>query len=84
MEINEYQIYWSNLSSDVMIKDDTDLLRFYLFLEWGEGREKEREKNIDVWVKNLSVASHKVPCGGLGSNPGMCPDWESNWRPFGS
>ena len=23
-------------------------LRFYLFLERGEGREKERERNIDV------------------------------------
>ena len=25
-------------------------LRFYLFLERGEGREKERERNIDVWL----------------------------------
>ena len=22
--------------------------------------------------------------GDLAQNPGMCPDWESNWRPFGS
>ena len=22
--------------------------------------------------------------GDLACNPGMCPDWESNWRPFGS
>ena len=26
------------------------LLRFYLFLEEGEGREKERERNINVWL----------------------------------
>ena len=25
-------------------------LRFYLFLEKGEGREKERERNINVWL----------------------------------
>ena len=24
------------------------------------------------------------PTGGLACNPGMCPDWESNQRPFGS
>ena len=23
------------------------------------------------------------PTGDLACNPGMCPDWESNWRPFG-
>ena len=42
----------------------------YLFLERGEGREKER--NINVW---LPLAS---PTGDLACNPGMCPDWESN------
>ena len=26
------------------------LLRFYLFLERGEGREKERKRNINVWL----------------------------------
>ena len=29
------------------------------------------------------VASHTPPTGDLAHNPGMCPDWESNWRPFG-
>ena len=30
------------------------------------------------------VASH-VPCTGhLGCHPGVCPDWELNWQPFGS
>ena len=24
------------------------------------------------------------PLGDLARNPGMCPDWESNQRPFGS
>ena len=24
-----------------------------------------------------------APTGDLACNPGMCPDWESNWQPFG-
>ena len=28
--------------------------------------------------------SHGPPTGDLACNPGMCPDWESNRRPFGS
>ena len=53
----------------------------YLFLERGEGREKEMEGNIDVW---WSVASHMPPAGYLACNPGMCPDWELSQPPFGS
>ena len=45
----------------------------YLLSERGEGREKERERNIDV-----CCPSHPLT-GGLACNPGMCPDWESNW-----
>ena len=26
--------------------------------------------------------SHTPPTGDLACNPGMCPDWESNWQPF--
>ena len=48
----------------------------YLFLERGEGREEEKHQYV--------VASHVAPIGDLAHNPGMCPDWESNWRPFGS
>ena len=33
----------------------------YLFLERGEGREKERERNIDVREKHRLVASHTAP-----------------------
>ena len=28
------------------------------------------------------VASHAPPTGDLAYNPGMCPDWELNWRPL--
>ena len=48
----------------------------YLFLERGKGRRK-REKYQCV------VASHAPSIGDLACNPSMCPDWESNQRPFG-
>ena len=51
----------------------------YLFLVRGEGREKERERNINVWLPLKCP-----PPRDLAHNPGMCPDGESNWRPFGS
>ena len=40
----------------------------YLFLERGEGREKERRRNINVWLP--------LACRDLARNPGICPDWE--------
>ena len=45
----------------------------YLFLERGGGREKHQGV----------VASCVPPTGNLAHNPGTCPDWESNQRPFG-
>ena len=42
---------------------------FILFLERGEGREKEREISV------CGCLSH-APTGDLAHNPGMCPDWE--------
>ena len=51
----------------------------YLFLERGRGGEREGEKQQ---CGNM-VASHTLPTGDLACNPGMCPDWESNKRPFG-
>ena len=50
----------------------------YLFLKKREGgREEEGEKH------QCAVASGTPPTGDLAHNPGMCPDWESNWQPFG-
>ena len=57
----------------------TIFLRFYLFIfrqQESEG-EKKGEKHQCV------VASHAPPTGGLARNPGICPGWELNWRPFG-
>ena len=47
----------------------------YSFSERGEEKEKKRERNISVLL---------LPTGDLACNPDMCPDWESNQRPFGS
>ena len=43
----------------------------------GEG-EREGEKHRCV------VASRAPPTRDLAHNPGLCPDWELNQRPFGS
>ena len=50
----------------------------YLLLDRGEGREKEEERNINVWLP----FSCPTP-GNLACSPGMCPDWELNQRPLG-
>ena len=53
--------------------------RFYVFIfrERGEEGEREGEKHQCV------VVSHAPPTGDLARNPGMRPDWKSNWPPFG-
>ena len=48
-----------------------------MFLERGREGEREEERHQCV------VASHMGPTGDMAHNPGMCPDWESNLRPFG-
>ena len=50
----------------------------YLYLERGEGKEKERGGK-----HQCVVASRVPPSGELVYNAGVCPDWESNQRPFG-
>ena len=54
----------------------------YLFLERREGREKKRERNINVWEKHQMVASTLHPNQGPACNPGMCPAQELNHWPF--
>ena len=49
----------------------------YLFLERGEGREKERERYINVWLP----LAHPL-LGTWPTTQAMCPDWELNQRPF--
>ena len=40
----------------------------------GRGGERQGEKH------QCMVASHTPATGELADNPGMCPDWESNWQ----
>ena len=47
-------------------------------------RQKEREGDREGEKHQCVVASHTPPTGNLACNPGMCPDWELNWWPFGS
>ena len=49
---------------------------FYLFIFRGERREKERERNINLWLPLMS------PYWGPDCKPGMCPDWELNQDPL--
>ena len=50
----------------------------FIFRERGREVEREGEKHQCV------VASSTPLTGDLAHNPGMCPDWELNQRPFGS
>ena len=50
----------------------------YLLLQRGEGREQERERNIDMQEKHQLAASRMPTTGDLAHNPAMCPDWELN------
>ena len=55
------------------------LKRFYLFIFRERGREGEKEGEKHQCV----VASNVAPTEDLAHNPGMFPDWELNWPPFG-
>ena len=57
-----------------------DIFKYFIYLLLEKGREGEREGEKEPCV----FASRTPPTGDLAHNPGMCPDWESNWRPFGS
>ena len=54
-------------------------LNIYLFIFRERGKDGEREGEKHQCV----VASSVPPTGDLACNPGMCPDWELNWQPFG-
>ena len=72
---HDFPLFLHNLL--LTLTPNSFFLRFmYLFLERGEGRENERERNINV--REISIASHMPPPGDLACNPGVCPDQESN------
>ena len=54
------------------------ILFIFFFRKKGKEGERVGEKY------QCMVASSAPPTGDLAHNPGMCPEWESNWWPFGS
>ena len=52
------------------------------FIYFWRAIEGEREKHWCVRKKHRSVVYCTCPSWGLACNPGMCPDWELNQRPF--
>ena len=48
-----------------------------------EGREKVRERNMDMWGNHRFVVSLTAPTRDLAHNLGTCPDWKSCHHPFG-
>ena len=50
----------------------------YLVLERREGREKERERNISVWLLLMCP-----PLGTWPATQACATEWELNQRPFG-
>ena len=75
VQTGEIQINsWNTVDFSSSFKDffkDFIYLFIYLFLDRGERRQKEKRQYM--------VASQAPPTGDLAHNPGMCPEWESNW-----
>ena len=69
---------WFVLLGSIIEVFETNLRMKHLFFREEKGGRK-MERNISVWLP-LTCPSP----GDLTYNPGMCPDWESNWHPFGS
>ena len=45
--------------------------------EGERGRETSMRQRNSTWLPLAYIPTRFQTC-----NPGMCPDWESNWRPF--
>ena len=76
------EIYWKDKLPHYCHKlppqNFLSFLRFYLFIfrEEKGGRKRGRETSMCGCLS-------RAPTGDLAHNPGMCPDWELNQRPFG-
>ena len=67
-----YSIYYYKNYSLSFFK----ILFIFRVRRWEGEREGEKHQCV--------VASSIPPTGDLAHSPGMCPDWELNWQPFGS
>ena len=72
---------WREINQSCLNLNSWFLVFFKILFIFFSKRVREGEGEGD---KHLLVAFHTPPTGDLAHNPGMCPDWESKWRPFGS
>ena len=54
----------------------------FFFFEEKKGGRKEGAKHRCERETSIGCLSHITPTGDWTCNLGMCPDQESNWRPF--
>ena len=54
------------------------IIFIYLYFREGKGERKRGRETLECGCLCAP------PTGDLARNPGTCPDWDSNWRPFGS
>ena len=48
------------------------------------GREGERGRETSMCERYIDpLPLTRPPTGDLPRNPGICPNWESNWQPLG-
>ena len=73
--IDIFRKFYSNRKNIYILVLKKDFI--YLFFK-ERRRQGERERNISVWLPLTFPTT-----GDLTQNPGMCPDWELNWLPFG-
>ena len=76
--------------------EETRVERFLLYTQWQVRRWFEPSLMRNLFFKYFTylsleregekqcvVAFCTLPSGDQAHNPGMCPDWELNWQPFG-
>ena len=67
-----------NNSLTILSSNPTLFIFFnFIYFIFRQGREGERERNINVWLLLTCLT------GNLAHNPGVCLDWELNLRHFG-
>ena len=80
-----YNIYYYALSTKYLRSPKIHMLKsFFLSFNLFMSREREREREREGDKHQYVVASHVPPTRNLAGNLGLCPDRESNQRPFGS
>ena len=77
-----YTMFCILYPNDMILSLSFEIDFIYLFIFRERRKEGKRERNINVWEKHQLVASLMPPTGDQACNPGMCPDWESNWQPL--